>query len=105
MRIDIQKYRNNTCMECKKYDRGKFGKCQAEKEDIYRCARQKIFGFNDGSVVLVGDIYKDEENFLWEVIEDDGKYLLENMHILGRRKIEDIRFMEDTGANTLIDRQ
>jgi hypothetical protein len=57
----------------------------------------------DGSVVLVGDIYKDEENFLWEVIKDDGRYLLENMHIPGRRKIEDIRFMEDTGANIFID--
>ena len=35
MKIDIQRFIDNTCMECEKYNRGKFGKCQAEKEDIY----------------------------------------------------------------------
>lgn len=45
MKIDIQRFIDNTCMECEKYNRGKFGKCQAEKEDIYRCARRKMFEF------------------------------------------------------------
>ena len=50
MRIDIQRYRDNTCVHCEKYDKTgrklKSGQCIATKDDIYRCAKHKIFEFN-----------------------------------------------------------
>ena len=44
MRIDIQKYRENTCIYCDRHSKTlEFGKCPATKEDIYKCAKSKIF--------------------------------------------------------------
>ena len=44
MRIDLKKFRNFTCKKCHRYsEKPIFGKCLADKTDIYRCARREIF--------------------------------------------------------------
>lgn len=49
--------------------------------------------------VYEGDIYKDEENMLWEVIFDkkDVSYKLENLHIPGKTTIRSIKDMDHVG--------
>lgn len=58
----------------------------------------------DGSKVYVGDLYKDEENFLWEVMLENGEPILENVHIPGQMGIEEIKHLEDTGINIYRDK-
>lgn len=45
MRIDCKKYRRNICPKCEKFtgDKPVFGKCMAHFDDIYRCARERLF--------------------------------------------------------------
>ena len=49
--------------------------------------------------VYEGDIYKDEENMLWEVIFDkeDCAYKLENLHTPGRTTIRNVKDMDHVG--------
>ncbi len=53
---------------------------------------------NEGEVCK-GDMYKDEENMLWEVIFDkeDTSYKLENLHTPGRTTIRNIKDMDHVG--------
>lgn len=44
MRIDIEKYRKDTCLKCEKFSKKPvFGKCCGTKNEIYLCVRRKIF--------------------------------------------------------------
>ena len=50
MRVDTDRFRENTCIECERYNKNgedlKFGQCIADDWDVYRCARQKMFENN-----------------------------------------------------------
>ncbi len=44
MKVDIEKFKESTCKKCHRYsEKPIFGKCLADKTDIYRCARREIF--------------------------------------------------------------
>jgi len=54
----------------------------------------------NGTGIYEGDIHKDEENMLWEVIFDKGMFILENMEIPGRQFItEDIEYIGNKYEN------
>lgn len=47
--------------------------------------------------VYEGDLLQDEENYLWEVIYKEGKYVLENIDFPGERDITDCKYLCKVG--------
>ncbi|MGL5440314.1 MAG: YopX family protein [Filifactoraceae bacterium] len=47
----------------------------------------------DGKELFRGDILKDEENYLWEVVYRNGSFMLENLYFPGAILIDSIEIM------------
>lgn len=48
----------------------------------------------EGKEIFRGDILRDEENYLWEVVYRDGLWMVENLHFPGSILINSIEVMK-----------